>query len=119
MSTDLHYLRGMEVLFLDSELRDAIQLGRDFPGMTAPIRARACHMLHLLQAMPDLRSLKNWKSAKCRPGRGRLGIGRIALVDGHDFLVRVDESLSPPTITIIEINQEPRKAAMEIAHEDA
>lgn len=109
----------MEVLFLDSELRDAIQLGRDFPGMTAPIRARARYLLHLLHAMPDLRSLKNWKSASYRPGRGRLGLGRIALVDGHDFFVRVDESLNPPTITIIEINQEPRKAAREHAHEDA
>ena len=109
----------MEVLFVDSELRDAIQLGRDFPGVSAPLRARARHMVHLLQAIPDIRTLKNWKSAGFRPGRGKWGIGQIALADGYHFVVRVDESLNPPTITIIEINQEPRKAAREIAHEDA
>ena len=102
----------MEILFDDSDLKDAIQLGRPWPCISEGIRSRARHMLRLLEAIPDIRTLKNWKSAGFRPGRRKWGIGKIALADGYHFVVRVDESLNPPTIKIIEIDQEPRKAAV-------
>lgn len=102
----------MEILFDDSDLSDAIRLGSPWPGMPEAVRPRARHMLRLLECIPDIRTLKNWKSAGFRPGRGKWGIGQITLGDGYHFVVRVDETLNPPTIKIIDIDQEPRKAAV-------
>jgi hypothetical protein len=102
----------MEILFEDPKLKDAIQLDRPLPVLPAPVRLRARHMLQLLQAIPDIRTLRNWRSACFRPRPGRSGIGQIALLDRHHFVVSVDESLNPPTITIIDVDQEPRQAAM-------
>ncbi len=103
---------SMELLFDDSGLKDAIQLDRPVPGLPAGVRERARHRLRLLQAIPDIRTLKSWKSAGYRPARGRSGLGRISLSDSWYFSVRVDESLNPPSITIIDIDQEPRQAAV-------
>ena len=109
----------MEILFDDANLKDAIELDRARPGFPAPVRLRARTMLWLLKAIPDIRTLKNWKSAGYRPARGRLGLGRIHILDRHHFVVRVDETLIPPAITIVDLDQEPRKAAKETAHEQA
>ena len=87
--------------------------------MPVPIMARARRMVRLLEAMPDLRTLKNWKSARFRPCRGRRGVYDIGLKDRHHLLGRVDETLTPPAITIIGIDHEPQQAAGELARENA
>lgn len=109
----------MEILFDEADLKDAIELARPLPGVPAPVQLRARHMLRLLKAIPDIRTLKNWKSAGYRSARGRSGLGRIQLVDRYHFVVRVDETLNPPAITIIDLDQEPRKAAKETTHDQA
>ena len=107
----------MEILFESPDLREAILLGRPHRAMSAPLAARARYVVALLRAMPDVRTLQNWKSVRFQPCQRLKGVHQIAVQDRHHFLARLDETLPQPTLTIIALGLEPHETAGELAHE--
>lgn len=107
----------MEILFADSRLEKAILQDRPHPQLTASLALHARRRLRLLQAIPDMRTLQNLKSARFHPNAARNGVHRIGIVGGHHFRVRLDETLIPPAVTIIGIGADAKNTTRELAHE--
>ena len=91
----------MEILFADASLERSILLDRPHPKLPARLVPHARLRLRLLQSIPDMRTLQNMKSARFQPNTARKGVHRIGISEGHHFLAKLDEKLTPPAITII------------------
>jgi proteic killer suppression protein len=94
----------MEVLFDDATLA---LIETDDAGKTklpVPVVKSARRKLTVLRAAPDDRSLRNWKSLHYEKLKGgREGQRSIRLNDQYRMILTLDESVNPPTITILGI----------------
>ena len=94
----------MDVLFADAILA---LIETDDAGKTklpVPIIKSARRKLTVLRAAPDDRSLRNWKSLHYEKLKGdREGQRSIRLNDQYRMILTLDESVNPPTVTILGI----------------
>ncbi len=94
----------MKITFADKQLEsikgdEAHKLGLPFAVI------KACrHKLTLIEAAPDERTLRNWKSLNYKKLQGdQEGLRQIRINDQYRIVFRLDESTQPPTIEITEI----------------
>src|SRR5438132_10482497 len=94
----------MRVVFRDARLAAIRTAQAAQTGLPAPVIQSCRRKLQLLDAAPDERTLRNWKSLHYEKLKGgREGQRSIRLNDQWRIVFVLDESTSPPTIEIIAV----------------
>jgi proteic killer suppression protein len=94
----------MEVVFADSDLAlvETEEAGKT--RLPVPVIKSARRKLTLLRAAPDDRSLRNWKSLHYEKLKGdRDGQRSIRINDQYRMVLALDETTTPPTVTVLAI----------------
>jgi len=72
-------------------------------GLPIAVIKRAREKLIVMEAAPDDRTLRNWKSLNYKKLEGRADLRQIRINDQYRMVFELDESTNPPTIVITEI----------------
>lgn len=98
------YAAWMEVVFADSELELIETEDAGKTRLPVAVIKSARRKLTVLRAAPDDRSLRNWKSLHYEKLRGdRDGQRSIRLNDQYRMVLTLDETTTPPTVTVLAI----------------
>jgi toxin HigB-1 len=94
----------MDVVFADSELAMIETEDAGKTRLPVPVIKSARRKLTVLRAAPDDRALRNWKSLHYEKLKGdRDGQRSIRLNDQYRMVLTLDETTTPPTVTVLAI----------------
>jgi proteic killer suppression protein len=94
----------MRVVFRDARLAVIRTADAAQTGLPAPVIKSCQTKLVVLDAAPDERTLRNWKSLHYEKLKGdREGQRSIRLNDRWRLVFSLDESTSPPTIVVLSV----------------
>lgn len=91
-------------MFADSTLELIETENAGQTRLPVPVIKSARRKLTVLRAAPDDRALRNWKSLHYEKLKGdRDGQRSIRLNDQYRMVLKLDETTTPPTVTVIAI----------------
>jgi toxin HigB-1 len=94
----------MRVVFRDARLAVIRTAEAAQTGLSAPVIQSCQRKLQVLDAAPDERTLRNWKSLHYEKLKGdREGQRSIRLNDRWRLVFELDSTTSPPTIVVLDV----------------
>ena len=94
----------MKIEFTDEDLA-LVRTNRAHKlGLPIAVIKRCRERLTVIEAAPDERTLRNWKSLNYKKLEGdRSELRQIRINDQYRIVFRLDENTTPPTVVIVEI----------------
>lgn len=95
----------MNVTFADKKLRALLENDPTKLKLPASVVESADSKVQALKDVPDLRTLRQWRSLRCKKLKGSMsGLYSIRLNKQYRMLFRVISSVSPASIEIVSID---------------